>query len=130
MSPLSTLPTRARSPVNVAGAASLLVAKLHKIGERQEQPGRLLDKDAHDIYRLLSATQAAEIAIKLAELLADDLAGPATRTALNYLRELFDSPTALGPTMVGRAELLVGNPAVAGASAAVLAGDLINAIDG
>jgi hypothetical protein len=115
--------------VNVAGPAALLVAKLHKIGERKDQPGRLLDKDAHDIYRLLSATTAAEVATKLGELVADDLAGPATQTALAYLRELFASPTALGPTMVGRAEFLVGNPAVAGASAAVLASDLINAVD-
>jgi hypothetical protein len=115
--------------VNVAGPAALLVAKLHKIGERKEQPGRLLDKDAHDIYRLLSATTTADVATGLVGLLADDLAGPATRTALDYLRELFNSPTALGPTMVGRAELLVGNPAVAGASAALHASDLINAVD-
>ena len=39
---------------NVAGPAALLVAKLHKIGERQATPGRLVDKDAHDIYRLLA----------------------------------------------------------------------------
>jgi hypothetical protein len=37
---------------NVAGSAALLVAKLHKLGERQATPGRLVDKDAHDIYRL------------------------------------------------------------------------------
>jgi hypothetical protein len=115
--------------VNIAGPAALLVAKLHKIGERRDQPGRLLDKDAHDIYRLLSATTASEVATKLVELLDDDLAGPATRTALAHFRELFASPTALGPTMVGRAELLVGDPAVAGASAAVLAGDVIRAVD-
>jgi len=115
--------------VNVAGPAALLVAKLHKIGERKEQPGRLVDKDAHDIYRLLSATTTAAVATGLAGLLADDLAAPATRTGLDYLRELFSSPTALGPTMVGRAELLVGNPAVAGASAAALASDLIIAVD-
>jgi len=115
--------------VNVAGPAALLVAKLHKIGERKEQTGRLLDKDAHDIYRLLSATTTAEVATGLVDLLANDVAGPATRTALDYLRELFNSPTALGPTMVGRAEFLVGSPAVAGASAALLASDLINAVD-
>ena len=33
---------------NVAGPAALLVAKLHKLGERQATPGRLVDKDAHD----------------------------------------------------------------------------------
>ncbi len=33
----------------VAGPAALLVAKLHKVGERRENPERLVDKDAHDI---------------------------------------------------------------------------------
>jgi hypothetical protein len=40
---------------NVAGPAALLMAKLHKLGERQATPGRLVDKDAHDVYRLLVA---------------------------------------------------------------------------
>jgi len=38
--------------VRVAGPAALLVAKLHKVGERRAAPDRLLDKDALDIYRL------------------------------------------------------------------------------
>jgi len=32
----------------VAGPAALLVAKLHKLGERQNHPNRLVDKDARD----------------------------------------------------------------------------------
>ena len=43
-------------PANVAGPTALLVAKLHKFGERQSTPGPLVDKDAHDLYRLLVAT--------------------------------------------------------------------------
>src|SRR3712207_6315573 len=41
----------------VAGPAALLVAKLHKIAERRGTPNRLIDKDAHDIYRLLGAVK-------------------------------------------------------------------------
>jgi hypothetical protein len=37
--------------VRVASAAALLVAKLHKIGEREEDPRRLEPKDAHDVSR-------------------------------------------------------------------------------
>src|SRR3954452_16771566 len=38
----------------VAGPAALLIAKMHKLGERKETaPGRLLDKDAYDAYRIL-----------------------------------------------------------------------------
>jgi hypothetical protein len=122
-------PADDREPtVAVAGPAALLIAKLHKIAERKNQPGRLIDKDAHDIYRLLVATSTTAIATRLRELAADELCGAATRTALDYLRELFASPTALGPTMAGRAEELVGDPIVTGASAAALAADVIAAI--
>lgn len=42
--------------IEVAGPAALLVAKLHKLGDRdQDAPERLNDKDAHDVYRLLVA---------------------------------------------------------------------------
>lgn len=41
--------------VNVAGPTALLVAKLHKLAEREGQPDRRADKDAHDLYRLLAA---------------------------------------------------------------------------
>ncbi len=49
---------------------------------------------------------------------------------MDYLRELVAGPSALGPTLAAAAEELVGDPAVASASAAVLAGDVIVAIDG
>jgi hypothetical protein len=114
--------------VAVAGPTALLVSKLHKLGERRDQPGRLVDKDAHDIYRLFVATDPVAVARRLVELAADPFCGAATRTAIAYLRELFAGPTALGPTMAGRAEQLVGDPVVVGASAAVLAGDVIRAI--
>ena len=113
--------------IAVAGSAALLVSKLHKLAERAQQPGRLVDKDAHDIYRLLVATDATTIATRLAELAHDELAGPATRLAVGYLRELFSDATALGPTMAGRAEELVGDPVVVSASAALLAGDVLAA---
>lgn len=114
--------------MKVAGSAALLVAKLHKLGERASQPHRLVDKDAHDIYRLLVATETAALARRLNALMVDEIAGATTGTAVDYLRELFSGPTALGPTMVGRAEELAGDPAVATASAAFLAQDLRAAI--
>jgi hypothetical protein len=115
--------------VKVAGPAALLVAKLHKLGERVSQPHRLVDKDAHDIYRLLVATETDALARRLSALIADELAGTATGTALNHLRGLFSGPAALGPTMVGRSEELTGDPAIATASATFLAQDLLAAIE-
>jgi hypothetical protein len=88
---------RART-LNVAGPAALLVAKLHKLGERRLTPDRLVDKDAHDVYRLLVAVPTADLV------------------------------DALGSEMAGRAEAGVGSPDVVAASVALLAGDLLDAI--
>ncbi|HEY4277018.1 MAG TPA: hypothetical protein VGM91_02295 [Conexibacter sp.] len=115
--------------IAVAGPAALLVSKLHKLAERKDDPGRLIDKDAHDIYRLLVATYATEPGTRLAELSTDSLAGPATTAATEHLRDLFSDPGALGPVMAGRAEQLVGDPDVVAAAAAALAGDLITTLD-
>lgn len=115
--------------VAVAGSAALLVAKLHKLGERRADPGRLVDKDAHDIYRLLVAEDAAKLARRLVELSHDQIAGPATRLAIGLLRELFAGSSSLGSTMAGRAEQLVGDPVVVSASVTLLARDILAAID-
>ena len=48
--------------LKVAAPAALLIAKLHKLGERRDEPHRLIDKDAHDTYRLLVATDTLELA--------------------------------------------------------------------
>ncbi len=118
--------------LRVAGPAALLVAKLHKLGERDRgsDPDRLLDKDAHDLYRLLVAIETDRLARDLTRLLADDLAGDVTRTAIGYLEELFAAgPGAVGCQMADRAEGLAGgDDGVTAAAAAALAGDLTRAI--
>lgn len=114
---------------NVAGPAALLVAKLHKLGERQATPGRLIDKDAHDLYRLLVATRTKDIAQSLRRLQTDPLAGPTTDQGLHYLADLFAAgPAATGSVMAGRAEEGIGEPVTVATSAAVLATDLLDAI--
>lgn len=112
--------------MNVAGPAALLVAKLHKLGERETMPRRLLDKDAHDVYRLLVATESAQMAATLGRLRENALCDRVTKDALVYLEQLFAvGPRALGATMAGRAEELVGDPATVSAAASALAGDLL-----
>src|SRR6266545_3067160 len=125
-------PDDARSAeIEVAGPAALLVAKLHKLGERQERPERLLDKDAHDVYRLLAATDTLTLSGTLVELRTDELAGATTNEAIVYLEQLFAAgPEAVGSTMAGRAEQLVGDPAVVSAAVAALADDLLAALAG
>lgn len=118
-----------RVVINVAGPAALLVAKLHKLGERQDNPDRLIDKDAHDVYRLLVATDIDVLDTALRELLADELAGQATLEAIRYLDALFArGPEAPGSTMAGRAEQLVGDPMVVSAAVAALAEELLSVL--
>lgn len=114
--------------INVAGPSALLVAKLHKLGERVGNPDRLNDKDAHDIYRLLVATEAPDLAETVRRLLTDKLSQEVTAQALAYLEQLFVSPEALGSTMAGRAEEGVGQPDTVSAAASFLAQDLLSAL--
>lgn len=114
--------------INVAGPSALLVAKLHKLGERVGNPDRLNDKDAHDIYRLLVATEAPDLAETVRRLLTDELSQEVTAQALAYLEQLFVSPEALGSTMAGRAEEGVGQPDTVSAAASFLAQDLLSAL--
>jgi len=118
-----------QATINVAGPAALLISKLHKLGERSNDPGRLLDKDAHDIYRLLVVADLRQLVARLSALADDDLAGDAARTAITYFQNLFASTGGrLGATMAGRAEELVGDPAVVAASVSALADDLLRGL--
>jgi hypothetical protein len=114
----------------VAGPAALMVSKLHKIAERETEPGRLVDKDAHDLYRLLAAVDFTDLVAAFQWLKDDPFAGEVTRSGLSTLNRLFASgPTALGSRMAGRAEAGVGAPEVVSASVAALASDLLRAVD-
>jgi hypothetical protein len=115
--------------IEIAGPAALLVAKLHKLGDRDQQdPARLNDKDAHDVYRLLVAGDTDRLARTLKMLLSSDLAAAPTRVALDYFDELFvGGPDALGSHMAGRAEEFLGDPATVAQSVAALASDLARA---
>jgi hypothetical protein len=111
----------------VAGPAALLIAKIHKIYERRDQPDRLNDKDAHDIYRLLVATtDMAALAASFERLLSDPVSKVVTQQAIEWLPTLFaDGPEAVGSVMAGRAEEGVGEPDVVSASVAALAADVL-----
>jgi hypothetical protein len=74
------------------------------------------------------AADTVELARGLAALSADPLAGTATTQTITYLRELFTGADALGALMAGRAEELVGDPAVVAASAKALAAGLLDAL--
>jgi hypothetical protein len=81
----------------VAGPAALMVAKLHKIGERESTPSRLVNKDAHDLYRILRAVSTDELVAAFERLLHNDGSRQSTVEALVFLERLFSTgPEALG----------------------------------
>ena len=121
---------RRRIEVKVAGPAALLIAKMHKLGDRAAtDPERMNDKDAHDVYRLLVAVETRVLVDALGRLRVDDLAAAATEQGLRFLEQLFAAgPEAIGCAMAGRAEELLGDPETVAAATAALAADLTNAL--
>jgi hypothetical protein len=115
--------------IRVAGGAALLVAKLHKIGERRDEPQRLQNKDAHDIYRLLVAMPTEALAGDLRRLLSDEVSNATTTVAVGLLEELFAAGReALGADMAGRAEAGIGDPVQTALAVSFLAADLMDSL--
>lgn len=117
--------------IAVAGSAGLLVAKLHKIGDRvaSGRTDRLDDKDALDVLRLLRGTQTEPLAEVFAKLMQDQLADAVTRRGHEYLRELFGAEGATGTVMAVRATAGIEDPATIAATCVAVAGDLLAALE-
>lgn len=101
--------------IKVAGPAALLVAKTHKIGERVERAraggrDRTVDKDSHDVYRLLAATSTDEVADGLRVLLGHEDTRVPTTWAIDALRWLAADPGAPLCMMAGRTEAETAGP--------------------
>ncbi len=95
-----------RLEAKVAGPAALLVAKAHKVGERaaRGRTDRLNDKDALDIYRLMTTHPVQQIATTISEVLLEDQRSRAvTLEAIQYLSNCFAAPRSIGTAMAIRA---------------------------
>lgn len=100
--------------VNVAGEAAMLVAKLHKLGDRLEHSDRLAAKDAGDVYRLFDVIDPVAMAARLRLLLDDQRSAGATTSALEYGDTLFGAPTSTGIRLgVAALETTIPGPTVA-----------------
>lgn len=116
---------------NVAGPAALLVAKMHKIGERVERArkggrDRTVDKDAHDVFRLLTAEPADDVVTGLRLGLDAEISSVSTIAAVGYLRDLASSPEADLCVMAGRAEERAGDPEGVASRTWALAQDVLD----
>ncbi len=120
---------RRSTEANVASTAALIVAKIHKIYERKDNPRRLNNKDAHDVYRLLvEETNTAALAGSFRELLEHPVSQFITGQAVTWLDELFGSSTAIGSQMAGQTEAGVGDPEQVSISAYLMVDDLLKAV--
>ncbi|HEY7065358.1 MAG TPA: GSU2403 family nucleotidyltransferase fold protein [Chloroflexota bacterium] len=117
-----------RFEIRVAGPSALLVAKLHKLAERQAAPTRLDNKDALDVYRLLVAISTEVLVQGIGTLLQHELSQRVTQEALAHLESLFGDAEALGSQMTANALAPQEDPATTAASCAALAGDLLEAL--
>ncbi len=109
----------------VARPAALLVAKLHKVGERiRDQARRAQAKDAFDVLRLLQAPGGEGLADDLLIGRSDALCWPSVRQGVEYLRALFSTPAAAGCRLLRDGYAGVG--ATLAAQVQVLASELSN----
>ena len=126
----SLVPGSDRSCVmEVAGPAALLVAKVHKISERIDHPIRraTVDKDAFDIYRILLAVNASELAPEVRLLQNNAVSRDVTAEAMTKFRELFGDRSGPGTELVVQHVLGLEDPEYIAASSEALSHDLLEA---
>jgi len=116
--------------VKVAGLAALLVSKLFKLAEREDSaPSRLVDKDAHDVYRILQGADLEDLTERYLTLLSDEVSKDVAKAGLNFLKTLFATgPEALGSMMAGRNESGIGEPEIVSVQVTLLANELLTVI--
>lgn len=113
--------------LRVAGPAALLVAKVHKIADRQGTH-RQGDKDALDVLRLLRGRSTEALAAGLRRMLADTRSTACARRGIELLQAQFGSADAVGTVMAVRAAGLLADPDEIAASCTLLAADLLGAL--
>lgn len=109
--------------LRVAGPAALLTAKAIKIAERLEQamqqPDRLKEKDALDMFRLLQAVETSDLVEGFKAHSTDGYSAAVTSEALDLLRT--EATTQRGRIPVLAANAALGDVTVAPAFAALTA---------
>lgn len=121
-------PTDTRAfDINVASLAALLVAKLHKIYERRDDPARRQDKDALDVLRLLRFADTGYLAARLVTLAAHPISRDVTLRARGYMDRLFSDRNSVGSQMAVRACVGLDDEVAIAVSCELLAGRVLEA---
>jgi hypothetical protein len=116
--------------IRVAGPSALLVAKVHKISDRNQEPQarRVADKDGLDVLRLLRGIDSRRFADGLSRLRRESVSAEVTGEAITLLADLFGSARALGTQMAIRATERLEDPTVIGESCAALTRELLSLV--
>lgn len=115
--------------LRVAGPAALLVAKMHKISERQEQKkARQSDKDALDVLRLLRGTETKDLAGRYSAMLGDSRSREASQRGLQLLEDQFAQRNGAGVAMAIRSAGQLADAEELAASCIALTSDLLAAL--
>ena len=118
-----------RHEVRVAGTAALVVAKVHKIGERaKEKPDRLVDKDAHDVYRVLVHTPTPLLASDFRSCWRTNSPVRSRPRRSRYSVSCSPPSPRCRERDGGRTEEGIGEPETVALQTAILASDLPDAI--
>ncbi|MGH3861835.1 hypothetical protein [Actinokineospora sp.] len=128
-SPHCTAATPQSFEIKVAGPAALIVSKIVKIAERQQQPRRLKPKDGLDVLRLLRAVDTTRLARRLADLALDRLSSDVVEQAVKEMRGLAGGPDALLPALAAEAEMGFGDADEIKMSMVALIDDLLREYD-
>ena len=112
----------------VAGPGALLVAKIHKIGERIGDASRVRDKDALDVLRLLRSVDTTSMAERIDLLLTSDVALTVTIEAIDMLAEYFGRTAAEGIAMAVRSAGSSERPETISESLVALVDDLLRTL--
>lgn len=92
----------------------MIVAKMHRISDRNQEPHakRLGDKDGLDVLRLLRGVESRRLANGLLRLRQESASATVTDEAIIQLADLFGSTDAVGTQMAIRATERLDDPQV------------------
>lgn len=119
---------RREESLNVAGSGALLVAKSHKICER-EATARENSKDALDVYRLLASCDTSMLGVSFEAMAQDERSREAAAEGLAKFRDLFSKEGAPGLRMIAEATEGIADTAAIVEGARILALRLLDRTD-
>lgn len=114
--------------LRVAGPAAMLVAKLHKLSDRQIDTARLAGKDGLDVLRILRGSPTSVLAANLRQLCSDPRSAEVSQIALRFLDELFGRADAPGSLLAAEAARPLEDEQTIAQSCQALTQDLLEAL--